>query len=69
MGLVDPSVRERKHAVLALWVLSALAVAVFGLVDIRTGLIDVWSFDSLFQLTGLFVSLVGATIAVSRQSV
>ena len=68
MGTLNPSSRERWHAIITLWILSIIGFVAFGLVDVRTGLIDLWRFDSLWQMTAVFITLIGATIAVYRQT-
>jgi len=67
MGMLGLSTRERWHATLTLWILYIIGIVAFGLVDVRTGLIDLWSFTNLWQMAAVFITLVGATIAVHRQ--
>jgi len=67
MGTLNPSRKERWHAVLSLWILFAIGIVAVSLVDVRTGLIDVWSFDNLWQMTAVFSINCAATIAVYRR--
>ena len=69
MGTLNPSSRERWHAIITLWILSIIGFVAFGLVDVRTGLIDLWRFDSLWQMAVVFITLTGATIAIYRQNI